>query len=147
MHGNSHDAEREYHFKKLPLPKKMTVTEAENYAEKLNNALYQFRHLLYEFYIREGYKLLGYKNMPAFIKAKLHELTPRYANSLLTATATEIKMQLSSQVGRVPYLAIKILNPFSDKRKNILWRLTCRTALHENGRIKSLRNLANKRKK
>ena len=146
MHIHSNNLDREYHFKRLPLPKKMTVTEAENYAEKLNDLLYNFRHLLYEFYVREGYKLLGYKNMPTFIKSRLHELTPRYANSLLMATAAELKMQISNQFGLIPYLALKILQPFSDNRKIALWQLTCNKALHKYGRITFLSDWVRKGK-
>ncbi len=112
---------RQYHFQPLPLQKTMTFDEAKASTEKMKKYLTNFRCELFMFHDRDGFRSLGYKNMPAFIKSCIHEITPRYANTLLENTKYEANISSSSEIGAIPFLALKLLKKFEPSTSIYLW--------------------------
>jgi hypothetical protein len=132
---------RVYHFKKLPFPLKLTIGEAENTVKRLNNLLSTFRRELYEFNERQGYAFLCYKNMPALVKSRLQEVSPRYIHALLEATKIEVNMRLNRPIGTIPYSALKLLKPYSVKMMKNLWRKSAAGWLVGESRVNALRRI------
>lgn len=136
---------RAYHFNPLPLPPKFSCEEANNSAIRMNELLSSFRNELHAFNERHGYIELGYKNMPSFIKARIQEISPRYANMLLVATINEKSMG-SSNVGEVPYVALALLKDFPVRIMKIIWKKSLSEALTGESKIDVLKRLIRLRK-
>jgi hypothetical protein len=132
---------RKYHFKNLPRPLKITIEEADDSTEKMNGLLSAFRQELSHFNDRQGYRLLGYKNMPAFVKSRIQEISPRYVNGLLKATKVEKSMRLSSPIGTVSYPALMLLRPFSVEIMKKLWNKSLSEMLTGESRVNALKRV------
>lgn len=131
---------RAYHFNTLPFPPKFSYVEANNSATRMNNLLTTFREELHTFNERKGYIELGYKNMPSFIKARIQEISPRYANILLVVTKNEKSMG-SSNVGEVPYVALALLKDFPVRIMKIIWKKSLSEVLTGESRIDVLKRV------
>lgn len=133
--------DREYHFEKLPFPPKMTIEEAENSVVRINNLLAAIRQELSDFNEKQGYRLLGYKNMPAFVQSRIEEMSPRYVHGLLNATKLEKSMGLNMPIGTVPYLALMLLKSFPIERIEELWKRASNQRLTGETRVSALRRV------
>lgn len=135
-----------YHFKKIPFPPQLTIDEAENSVNRINGLFGSIRQELSEFNDRHGYLLLGYKNMPAFVKSRISEVTPRNVHELLKASKTEIDLGLKMPVGTVPYLALRILTSFPVDIMKKLWLKASEECLTGESIISALNRVANEYK-
>lgn len=132
---------RKYHFKILPLPEKITIEEAENSVKKMNNLLLAFRQELSYFNDRQGYRIIDYKNMPAFIKSRIQEVSPRHIHALLEAIKVEKSMGLSSQIGTVPFPALMLLKSFTVKIMKKLWDRSSSEMVTGESRVNALKRI------
>jgi len=75
----------------------MTASEARQATEKIKNGLAELRQLFYEIYKRDGWQVLGYKNITQYAKAELGYSSGR-AYQLIEAAETEQNLRFSTAV-------------------------------------------------
>lgn len=112
---------RKYHFNKLPFPPKLTIQDAESSVARINDLFAAVRNEISYFHDSRGYLLLGYRNMPALVKSRIQEISPRYIHGLLVASKVEKSMELNSPIGTVPYLALMIIKSFPVEIMKEIW--------------------------
>ena len=75
--------------------------------------------------------------MPAFIKARIEEITPRYANTLLQVSIIERSMSNDS-IGTIPYKALVLLKVFEVRKMKKMWKKALLEVLPGESRINAL---------
>lgn len=132
---------RKYHFNKLPFPPKLTIQEAESSVARINDLFAAVRNEISYFHDSHGYLLLGYRNMPALVKSRIQEVSPRYIHGLLVASKIEKSMELNSPIGTVPYLALMLLKSLPVYTMKSIWKKSSSEQLPSENTLYALRRV------
>ncbi len=108
-------------------PALMTAPEARRCIEKIKEDEINMRGLLYDLYIREGWKALEYKSWRACVTAEFQK-QERYLYKQLEAAKVEMNICPNGQIGEIPESQTRPLSGLPPEQQQEVWNKANETA-------------------